>query len=156
MQIECASSDTHRSTEWEVWLLWWTTVFVWNLPPLRVFCEHRDLLLFCLAPQRAAGKSWEQWEWSLLLLLSLLLAGKCWGEELCCFRFSEGWLPGRGVGEQGDHREIISSHEVLFLPSGKVSLKADHITLKIAEQWEMPSHGPDVLFAKENYWYETW
>lgn len=77
-------------------------------------------------------------------------------KELCCFRFSEGWLPGRGVGEQGDHREIISSHEVLFLPSGKVSLKADHITLKIAEQWEMPSHGPDVLFAKENYWYETW
>lgn len=141
MQIECASSDTHRSTEWEVWLLWWTTVFVWNLPPLRVFCEHRDLLLFCLAPQRAAGKSWEQWEWSLLLLLSLLLAGKCWGEGALLFQVLWGvtsWERGGWTGwPQGDHQ--LSWSLVLAIWKSVTKSRSHHLknsrTMRNAQPW---------------------
>lgn len=57
MQTQCASSGTHRSTEWEVWLLWWTTLFVWNLPPLSVCVSTGTSLLACLAPQKGSWQS---------------------------------------------------------------------------------------------------
>lgn len=155
----------------EVWLLWWATAFVWKLLPLGGFVWAQELLLACLAPRRAASQALGQWQCSSLLLLSLLgqqcpdlsrpwlrkgawlLFEAHWEENSWVRGGWPGWLQGQGAW----HLQIgeICSNKVLL--SGKVSLGAHHISLKIAEQWEMPSCGPDVLFcAKEHYWYEMW
>lgn len=129
----------------------------------KCLCEHRDLAAW--PPGRAGSKALEQWEWSLCLILSLVgqqcpaLCRQGLGERSCAVVsgslrgdcLGEGWVNRvtAGSGSLSPHRDgrpsaLMKSCSCYL----EKSLRADHITLKIAEQWEMPSHGPDLFCAK--------